>query len=318
MHRADRSQTSAPFPPERHVHDPRDRRDAHRAIIVSAIGLSLTGAIELSIALLAHSTGLLGDALHNLSDVSTSLAVFLGLRLSRLQATRSHPYGYERAEDLAGLAVAMVIWVSAAFAGYVSLHKLLTHGTTSHLALGMVAALVGIVGNQLVARYKLVVGRRIQSATLVADARHSWLDAIASGGALLGLVGVAAGLPWADAVAGLVVTGFIVHVGWDVTSELLCRLMDGVDPEILRKAESAAVLVDGVDHVNVRARWSGRSLIVDVEGYLPPGISIEEADRRGHRVQEAVVSAVPESRAVLWSPHVMTPPTVTAVEVAMG
>ncbi len=307
MHRVGETHTWSPFPPQTHVGDRRDRRDAYRALLLSAIGLSVTGAIELGIALLAHSAGLLGDALHNLSDVSTSLAVFVGLRLSRRKATESHPYGYNRAEDLAGLAVAVVIWTSAAFSAYISVHKLLTHGTTSHLALGMVAAAVGIAGNQLVARYKLVVGRRIQSATLLADARHSWLDAIASGGALLGLIGVAAGLPWADAVAGLVVTGFIAHVGWEVTSELINHLMDGVDPEILSRAESAALTVEDVDHVHVRARWSGRSLVVEVEGYLSPGTSIEEADRQGEEVQAAIAVALPESRAVLWSPHAMTP-----------
>ena len=83
---------------------------------------------------------------------------------------------------------------------------------------GIAAAAVGIVGNQLVARYKLVVGRRIRSATMVADAKHSWLDALSSAGAMLGLIGVALGWGWADAIAGIVVTGFICHVGWEVTA----------------------------------------------------------------------------------------------------
>ncbi len=217
MHLLGDTQTWDPFPDTRRFNDRMDRRDAHRAIGISALGLGLTGLIELGIALVTGSVGLLGDALHNLSDVSTSLVVFVGLRVSRRAASASNPYGYERAEDIAGLGVALVIWVSAAFAGAVSVRKLLVSGGTSHVGLGIVAAAVGIVGNQLVARYKLRVGRRIQSATLVADAQHSWLDAVSSAGALLGLVGVLAGYRWADGVAGLVVTGFIVHVGWRVT-----------------------------------------------------------------------------------------------------
>ena len=102
-------------------------------------------------------------------------------------------------------------------------------------ALGSPPPLVGIAGNQLVARYKLRVGRRIQSATLVADAQHSWLDALSSAGAMLGLIGVALGLRWADAAAGLLITGFIVHVGYEVTADLLGHLMDGVDPEMLER-----------------------------------------------------------------------------------
>src|ERR1700682_461768 len=122
-----------PFPPTRHFDDATDRRDAHRAIGVSAVGLAFTGLVELALALATGSVGLLGDALHNLSDVSTSAVVFVGFRLSKRPASASHPYGYERAEDIAGLGVALVIWASAAFAGFVSIHKLAVHGRTSHV-----------------------------------------------------------------------------------------------------------------------------------------------------------------------------------------
>jgi cation diffusion facilitator family transporter len=295
-----------PFPPTRHLDDTAHRHAANKAIGVSALGLALTGLIELSVALVSGSVGLLGDALHNLSDVSTSLVVFLGFRFSKGPATPTHPYGYERAEDIAGLGVALVVWASALFAGYVSAHKLVEHGHTTHLGLGMVAAAVGIVGNQIVARYKRRVGKRIRSVTLLADAKHSWLDALASLGALLGLVGVAVGLHWADAVAGLIVTAFIVHVGWEVTSEVVAHLMDSVDPNVLAHAEAAALTIDEVEHVHVRARWMGRSLVVDVEGFVGPKITVEAAEAIGRRVQDAVIAGVPETTAVLWSPHALS------------
>ena len=308
MHLLDQAQTWDPFPPNRRFDDTAHRRDAHRAIGFSAVGLALTGLAEMSMAILSGSVGLLGDALHNLSDVSTSLVVFVGFRLSRRPASPSHPYGYERAEDLAGLGVALVVWASAVVAGAVSVHKLTVHGRTSHLGFGMAAAVIGILGNQLVARYKRLVGRRIQSVTLLADATHSWLDALASVGALLGLIGVAAGLPWADGVAGLVVTGFIVHVGWQVTSELVTHLMDGVDPELLARAEQAALEVRGVEHVHTRGRWVGRSLLLDLEGFVPAKTTVEEGEELGRRVDHAVSLAVPECRAVSWSarPHADT------------
>ena len=162
--------------------DATDRRAANRAVAVSAIGLGATGLVELLLAVLTGSVGLLGDAIHNLSDVSTSAVVFLGFRLSRRPATERYPYGLERAEDLAGIGIAAVIWASAAFAGYESIRKLLGHGPTTHLAAGIAGAIIGILGNAAVARYKLLVGRRINSATLVVDARHSWLDALSRPG----------------------------------------------------------------------------------------------------------------------------------------
>ena len=149
--------------------------------------------------------------------------------------------GLERAEDLAGIGIAAVIWVSAAFAGFESIRKLIEHGHTAHVAAGIAGAALGIVGNQVVARYKRTVGRRINSATLIADARHSWLD-----GALAGLVAVAFGQSWGDPVAGLAVTAFICHVGYEVTRDVVHRLADDVDPDVITTAEAAAGSVPGV------------------------------------------------------------------------
>lgn len=301
MHLVGEESSWEPFPPAQHLNERVDRRDANRAIGISALGLALTGLVELLIAILSGSVGLLGDAIHNLSDVSTSLVVFVGLRISKRSATPTHPYGWDRAEDIAGLGVALVIWLSAAFTAVVSIHKLLTHGTTTHLGYGIAAAFAGIVGNQLVARYKFRVGRRIQSATLIADARHSWLDALSSAGALVGIVGVASGWHWADAVAGLLLTGFIGHVGYEVTSDLLHHLMDGVEPGALVAAVDAASKVPGVAHAHARARWMGRSLVVEIIGFVEPGITIHDGDAIGAEVESAVRAAVPEVRTVLWS-----------------
>lgn len=278
------------------------RRDANRAVGVSAVGLALTGGIELALAIVTGSVALLSDALHNLSDVSTSAVVFLGFRISKRKPTPGYPYGYERAEDLAGLGVALVIWVSAVFAGYVSFHKLVDNGGTMQVGIGIAGAALGIVGNQVVARYKLIVGRRIQSTTLIADARHSWLDALSSLGALIGLVLVALGQRWGDPIAGFAVTLFILHVGYQVTGEILHHLMDGVDAEMIAAARDAAISVGGIDDVRVRARWMGRSLLVEIEAELDGDVLLGHANRLGARVEAAIYEAVPATRRVHWRP----------------
>jgi cation diffusion facilitator family transporter len=288
------------FPLPARRDDAKDRWEANRAVAVSAAGLTATGLAELLLALLTGSVGLLGDAIHNLSDVSTSAVVFLGFRLSRRPASERYPYGLERAEDLAGIGIAVVIWASAVFAGYESVRKLIEHGHTAHIGAGITGAVLGIAGNQIVARYKLVIGRRIGSATLVADARHSWLDALSSAGALAGLIAVALGQPWGDPVAGLAVTTFICHVGYEVTTDVVRRLADGVDPEIIHAAEAAAGSVDGVTHAHARARWTGRTLHVEVEGWLNPDLPVAAADEVGRQVAAAVVVDVPETGSFIW------------------
>jgi cation diffusion facilitator family transporter len=289
------------FPLSTAVDDVGERRQANRAVAVSAVGLALTGLVELAIAQVSGSVALLGDALHNLSDVSTSALVFVGFRASAKTPTERYPYGYERAEDLAGIGVALVIWGSAMFAGFESVSKLIRHGGTAHLGWGIAAAAVGIVGNQLVARYKLVVGRQIRSATMVADAKHSWLDALSSAGAMLGLIGVALGWGWADAVAGLIVTGFIGHVGWEVTADIAHRLLDGVEPGIITTAETVATGVPGVEHAHARARWTGRTLRVEVEGFLSPDTTLAAADQIGRSVASAVAPHIPEMQSFTWT-----------------
>jgi cation diffusion facilitator family transporter len=283
------------------VDDAAERQQANRAVAWSAAGLAATGLIELALALVSGSVGLLGDALHNLSDVSTSLVVFLGFRISRRVATAGYPYGYERAEDLAGIGIAIVIWASAVFAGVESVHKLLEHGTTSHVGWGIAGAAVGIAGNQLVARYKLRVGRRINSATLIADAKHSWLDALSSAGALLGLVGVLAGARWADPVAGLVITMFICHVGWEVTTDVMHRLMDGVDPEITATAENTAMGIHGIRHAHARARWTGRTLRLEIEAWVDADTSAATSDALGRHAADLIAQELPQVRSLTWA-----------------
>src|ERR1700735_4759416 len=124
---------AAAFPLPGTRDDAQERREANRAIAVSAVGLAVTGTVELVLAVLTGSVGLLGDAIHNLSDVSTSAVVFLGVRLSRKGPTERYPYGLDRAEDLAGIGIAVVIWASAAFAGYESVRQLVDHGNDSHV-----------------------------------------------------------------------------------------------------------------------------------------------------------------------------------------
>ena len=287
--------------------DGEHRRAANRAIGISALGLLVTGGIELLLASLTQSVGLLGDAIHNLSDVSTSLVVFAGFFISKRPASERYPYGLERAEDIAGLGVALVIWAFAAFAAFAAIEsyrKLVSHSPTTHLALGMLGACIGIVGNQLVAWYKRRVGGRIHSATLLADAKHSWLDAISSAGALAGLIAVALGFPLGDPIAGFAITAFIAHVGWEVTHDVVHHLMDGVDVDHVEAARRAAEEAGGTAVPVVRGRWVGRSLRFEVEPDYPATMTIAAADALSEWIRQAVRATSEQVSSVTVSPRV--------------
>jgi cation diffusion facilitator family transporter len=184
---------------------------------------------------------LLSDALHNLSDVSTSLVVFLGSPFPRSRLPRRIPTATSALRTLP--AWAAVILASAVFAAYQSYQKLLSDRGTTDVLIGMAAAVIGMLGNLAVAWYKRRVARQIGSVTMQAEAQHSWLDTASSFGALVRLIGVALGYRWADPIAGFAVTLFILHVFWEVTSEIVNHLMDGMDPEQLAGARAAATSV---------------------------------------------------------------------------
>jgi cation diffusion facilitator family transporter len=167
----------------------------------------------------------------------------------------------------------------------------------------MAAAVVGITANRLVAARKTRVGNQIQSATLLADARHSWLDALSSLGALIGLIAVALGAQWGDPVAGFAVTLLIAHVGWEVSTGLVQHLMDGVDPEVITSAVAAAMLVPDVTDAQARGRWSGRTLTLDIDITLHPTVPLAEATHIAEAVRLATLSHIGATRTVNVRPH---------------
>jgi len=256
-----------------------------RAVVVSSVGLLATFGLQIAVVWLGQSAALLADAIHNLADVFTSVPLWIAFVLSRRQADRRFTYGYGRAEDLAGVTVVLFIIASSVFAGYQAAQKWFTHTPTTHLGLGMAAALIGAVGNEIVATYKIRVGKTIGSAALVADGQHSRADALTSVGAFLGILGVFWGLPWADPLMGLLISMAILYIAWDTGREVFARMMDAIEPEAVEQIERVAGAIDGVHGVDeVRARWIGHRVRIELAIQVDPGLTVAE----GHRIAEEV------------------------------
>src|SRR3989440_4928117 len=234
-----------------------------RAVQISTAGMFLVAAIQFAIAAIGGSAGLFADALHNLGDVLTTVALWIAFVLSNRAANRRYTYGYYRAEDLAGIFIVLVIIASAVAGAVESIQKLTSGSVPTQLYLSMAAALVGVAGNELLAQYKISVGKRINSVPLVADGQHSRIDGLTSLAAFIGLVGVRLGLPIADPIAGLVITVVILTVVYSTSRSVLQRLLDAVDPHIVPAIVETAKAVPGVEAVtDVRARWVGHTLHV--------------------------------------------------------
>ena len=257
-----------------------------RAIYISTAGMLLVAVIEFGFFLLANSAGLLSDALHNLGDVFTTVALFFAFRISALPATRRYTYGYHRAEDLAGGFIALVIVASAVAAGWESYRRLVTGVVPSHIGWAIGAALIGFAGNEALAEYKLRVGRRINSQPLIADGLHSRTDGLTSLAAAVGLLLTGwAHIREADPVAGLVIAVAILYILVEVGRDVLARLMDTVEPHVVDSIERQARGVAGVQDVaDVRARWAGRRLYIALTIAVDSALTIAA----GHDIAETV------------------------------
>ena len=203
-----------------HSHDSADRVDSAlessnigiRAVKISLVALAVTAALQVVIVAASGSVALAADTVHNFSDALTAVPLWIAFVLGRRAATRRFTYGYGRAEDLAGLFVLAMIALSAVIAGTESIRRLIDPVPIEHLGWVALAGLVGFIGNELVAVYRIRVGRRIGSAALVADGLHARTDGFTSLAVLFSAGGVALGHPVADPVIGILITVAIVLV----------------------------------------------------------------------------------------------------------
>jgi cation diffusion facilitator family transporter len=288
-----------------------------RALKISLVALVATALLQAIVVVISGSVGLLGDTLHNFADALTALPLGVAFILGRRAATRRYTYGYGRAEDLAGIAIVAIIALSAAAAAYESILRLIHPHPVDALWAVAVAALVGFAGNELVARYRISVGRRIGSAALVADGLHARTDGFASLAVLLGAAGVAAGFQAADPIVGLLITVAIAAVLRGAARDVYRRLMDAVDPRVVEQAEAVLAKVPGVERVGqLRMRWIGHALRAEVEIVVNEELTVAAghaiAEESSHallhqipRLTSAIVHADPSGHDGV-DPHVLT------------
>ena len=260
-------------------------REGLRAVQISTAGMLLVSAIQFAIAWIGGSAGLFADALHNFGDVFTTIALWIAFVISNRAANQRYTYGYYRAEDLAGIFIVLVIIASATASAVESMQKLTSGSIPTQIYLSMAAALVGVAGNELLAQYKISVGKRINSISLIADGHHSRIDGLTSLAAFIGLVGVKLGFPKADPIAGIVITIVIITVVFSTSRSVLQRLLDAVDPHVVPSIITIANAVPGVEQVtDVRARWVGHTLHVVMNIEVDAELTLSKA----HAIAEEV------------------------------
>jgi cation diffusion facilitator family transporter len=255
------------------------------AVKWSFAGLFVTALLQVVVVVLSGSVALLSDTIHNFGDAMTAVPLWIAFALARLGASRRFTFGYGRVEDLAGVIVVLIILFSAVIAAYQAVERIIHPQPVGLLWAVAAAALVGFLGNEGVAIFRIRVGRQIGSAALVADGYHARTDGWTSLAVLLGAVGVWLGYPLADPIVGLLIAAAILVIVWQSGKTVFTRLLDGVDPSMIVEIRYAASHVAGVEDVaEVRARWLGHRLRAEVNVAVDPELSVAE----GHAIAREV------------------------------
>jgi len=301
-----------------HSHDASDNIDGAlessaagiRAVKLSLLALGATSIAQLVIVVVSGSVALLADTIHNFSDALTAIPLWIAFALSTKAATRRYTYGYGRVEDLAGLFVIAMITLSAIIAGIESVRRLINSVPIQHVGWVAGAGLIGFIGNELVAIYRIRVGRQIGSAALIADGLHARTDGFTSLAVLLGAGGVALGFPLADPIIGLLITVAIIAVLRTAMRDVFRRLLDAIDPALVDAGEAALAAEPGVTAVrSVKMRWIGHRIHADAELDIDPATSLTEAHRIAHEAEHTLTHAVPKLSSALVHAYPASPPS---------
>jgi cation diffusion facilitator family transporter len=241
--------------------------------------------LQLAVAVVSGSVALLADAIHNVGDALTAIPLAAAFLLGRRPPTPKLTYGYGRTEDLAGLAVLAIILFSAVYAAYAAIERIFHPQTPSLLWAVAAAGVIGFIGTEWVAVYRIRTGRRIGSAALVADGYHARIDGYTSLAVVAGAIGVALGFPLADPIVGLGISVVILRIVWASAKEIVFRILDGIEPEVVDRIHHEAGHVDGVISVEeVRARWVGHTIRCEVNIVVPVGMTVAD----GHQIAVVV------------------------------
>ncbi|WP_457963334.1 cation diffusion facilitator family transporter [Arthrobacter sp. D1-29] len=292
-----------------HSHDSADSLDdalessamGIRAVKVSLLGLGATSVFQLAIVLVSGSVALLADTVHNFSDALTAVPLWIAFLLGRRPATRTYPYGFGKAEDLAGLFIVAMIALSAVVAGVESIRRFFEPQPVQNLGWVLAAGLVGFAGNELVAMYRIRVGRRIGSAALVADGVHARTDGFTSLAVVAGVIGIWLGFPLADPIVGLLISAAIAVLLWGTVRDVGRRLMDGVDPAL---SDSLERLVHDLapQGSSARLRWSGHRLHAEITVPADNAVLLEDFADSASRLEKAARSSLPNLGSVTVVP----------------
>ncbi|GFZ30344.1 transporter [Clostridium zeae] len=253
-----------------------------RVSILAYIALSL---VKVGIGYISGSEALSADGINNTTDIIASVAVLIGLKISRIPADEDHPYGHFRAETIASLVASLIMIAVGLNVLYNAVQSIIHFKAKAPDLISAAVAVLcaGII--YVVYRYNKKIAVKINSAGLMAAAKDNLSDAWVSIGTATGIIASQFGLPWIDPLAAVIVGILIIKTGWDIFRESSHNLTDGFSKEELDNITENIKLVAGVEKVKViRARAVGNNILIDATVGVNSDLNVVQA----HSITEEI------------------------------
>ena len=281
------------------------RKNAAMKVARRSIALNVVlSAFKLFAGIAANSAAMISDAIHSISDFSTTFIVMIGIKLGSKEADDDHQYGHERIESIAALLVACVLIAVGLWIGYTGVVSIITMDAYMAVApgvLALVAAVAGIVVKEALYWYVRGAAKKLKSDALMADAWHSRSDGLSSIGSLIGIMGARAGFPVMDYLASIVICAFIIKVGVDIGRSAVDKVIDkSCDKETVEQIRGIVMSAEGVQGIErLNTRLFGNKIYVDVEIYFDGNASLFKTHNVMKYIHDEVESKVADVKHCL-------------------
>lgn len=280
-----------------------DKIISNYAVKVSVITIILNiflSVFKLLAGLFAHSSAMISDAAHSLSDVFGTLVVIFGVKMAARESDENHQYGHERFESIATIFLALFLFAVGLGIGYSGLQKIIAnnHGETLAIpgALALVAAIISIAVKEWMYWYTRHAAKKTGSGALMADAWHHRSDALSSIGSFIGILGARVGFPVLDPLVSVIICLFIFKVAYDILRDALRKITDeACDGEFVDEVRVLITRQTGVVRIDtLRTRKFGNKIFVDLEIAVDGELPLKKAHTISQLVHDAVEKAFPQ------------------------
>jgi cation diffusion facilitator family transporter len=268
--------------------------EIHRITWIGLIGNILISALKFIVGYIGSSQAIIADAVHSLSDMTTDIAILVGVKFWTSPADECHPYGHSRIEAIVTVGIGVVLALAAAGIGYKGISTVRDKDIIQPHWIAMAGAVISIITKEILYHWTLAVGKKLKSSALVANAWHHRSDALSSIPAALAVAIAALNpeLSFVDHIGALIVSLFIIHTSWRIMRPALMELSDSGAPALTRKLiDRVGREIEDVEDIHaIRTRRMGSGIMVDLHLKVDGNMTVA----RGHDISEAVKKRIQE------------------------